>query len=356
VTVLAAARVLGAGLPEDRAGWVEVEAGRVVATGTGRPAGARDVGDALLAPGYVDVQVNGFGAIDFATASAGECVELVESFRAEGVTGCCPTLVTAPLPALDAALARLAAAAHRCDAIVGVHLEGPFLGDAPGAHDVTLLRPVDLDWLQATVDRFPGVVRIVTLAPEADPGYRATKWLAAQGVVVALGHSTASYETARAGADAGATLVTHLFNGMGPLHHRAPGLPGAALDDRRLTPSLIADFVHVHPALVHLAATARPDLVLVTDAVAVDGGVVHARDGAAYLTDGTLAGSALTMARAVQHVASLDVPVASAVAMASTNPARLLGLGDRGQLSAGARADVLVLDPISLAVREVVSG
>ena len=111
-------------------------------------------------------------------------------------------------------------------------------------------------------------MRLVTLAPEADPGLAATRSLADRGVVVALGHSTVDFDGARAAADAGARIVTHLFNGMGPLHHRAPGLPGAALDDSRLVPSLIADFVHVHPAVVRLALGARPDAVLVTDAVA----------------------------------------------------------------------------------------
>jgi N-acetylgalactosamine-6-phosphate deacetylase len=353
VTVLAAARVLGGTVPDDQPAWIEVDGEHVVACGVGRPAGATDFGDAFLAPGYVDVQVNGFGATDFATASTDESVALVDELRTYGVTGCCPTICTAPLDTYDDAITRLEAAAAKAPGIVGVHLEGPFLGGAPGAHDVSLLRPVDLDWLDALLTRFGSFVRIVTLAPEADPGYAATRLLVARGVTVALGHSTATYDEARAGADAGATLVTHLFNGMGPLHHRAPGLPGAALDDPRLTPSLIADFLHVHPTLVRIATTARPDLVLVSDAVAVDGRSVLARDGAAYLTDGTLAGSTLTMERAVRNVVALGVPVARAVAMASTNPARVLGCGDRGHLRAGARADVNVLDPETLAVTPV---
>jgi N-acetylglucosamine-6-phosphate deacetylase len=350
VTVFAAARVLGGAVPDDQPAWVEVDGGHVVATGVGKPAGATDLGDAFLAPGYLDLQVNGFGAIDFATASTDETIALLEELRAYGVTSCCPTLVTAPLDAYDDAIARLESAAAKVPAIVGVHLEGPFLGEAPGAHDVSLLRPVDFDWLDALLARFGSFVRVVTLAPEADPGYAATRLLAARGVTVALGHSRVSYDDARAGADAGATLVTHLFNGMGPLHHRAPGLPGAALDDPRLTPSLIADFVHVHPALVRVAAAARPDLVLVTDAVAVDGRTVVERDGAAYLPDGTLAGSTLTMERAVQNLVAVGVPVERAVAMASANPARVLACSDRGHLRVGARAELNVLDPATLAV------
>jgi N-acetylglucosamine-6-phosphate deacetylase len=130
-------------------------------------------------------------------------------------------------------------------------------------------------------------------------------------------------------------------------------VPGAALDDTRLTPSLIADFVHVHPALVRLATHARPDLVLVSDAVAVDGRTVVERDGAAYLPDGTLAGSTLTMERAVQNVVGAGVPRSHAVAMATANPARVLRLVDRGRLTPGARADVIALDPTSLEVRPI---
>jgi N-acetylglucosamine-6-phosphate deacetylase len=350
VTVLAAARVLGSTVPDDQPAWLEIDDGHVVACGLGRPAGASDLGEAFLAPGYLDLQVNGFGATDFATASSDASIALVEELRTYGVTACCPTVCTAPLDTYDDALTRLEAAAENTPGIVGVHLEGPFLGDAPGAHDVALLRPVDVGWLEALLARFGSFVRIVTLAPEADPGYAATRLLVTHGVTVALGHSTASYDDARVGADAGATLVTHLFNGMGPLHHRAPGLPGAALDEPRLTPSLIADFVHVHPALVRVATTTRPDLVLVSDAVAVDGRTVVERDGAAYLRDGTLAGSTLTMERAVQNVVEAGVPVERAVAMASANPARVLGLADRGHLGVGARAEVNVVDPETLAV------
>ncbi|MDQ1520143.1 MAG: N-acetylglucosamine-6-phosphate deacetylase, partial [Actinomycetota bacterium] len=229
MTRLAAARVFGGDVPDDQPAWIEIDDGRVVDAGLGRPAGARDLGDHFLAPGYVDLQVNGFGTTDFATASTDEAVALVEQLRSFGVTACCPTLVSAPLDSYAPALERIAAAAQKTDAIVGVHLEGPFLGGAPGAHDVSVLRPADVDWLRGLLTRFPGLIRVVTLAPEADPGYEATRLLVEHGVTVALGHSTTSYDEARAGADAGATLVTHLFNGMGPLHHRAPGLPGAAL-------------------------------------------------------------------------------------------------------------------------------
>jgi N-acetylglucosamine-6-phosphate deacetylase len=253
-------------------------------------------------------------------------------------------------------LERLAAVrAARPDAVLGVHLEGPFLGGAPGAHPVDLVRPVDLGWLAALCDRFGDLVRMITLAPEADPGLAATAMLRDRGVTVALGHSTVDYEGALAAAAAGASVVTHLFNGMGPLHHRAPGLPGAALEDRRLVPSIIADGVHVHPTMVRLALGARPDAVLVTDAVATVEPVV-CRDGAAYLPDGTLAGSTLTMIDAVQRVVALGVAPAAAVRCATANAANAIGAASYGRIAPGARADLLALDPSTLAVRRVWIG
>jgi N-acetylglucosamine-6-phosphate deacetylase len=334
-------------------GWLTIEDGVVAATGAADPpAGATALGDVVLAPGLVDLQVNGIGPVDFWRASPDEWRDAGARLLAGGVTSYLPTLVSAPRDAYRDALARVAAA--RADAesgrwprIEGVHLEGPFLGGAPGAHPPELLGPVELDWLLDLLDAFPGLVRLVTLAPEADPGLVATRALAARGVVVALGHSRCTYEEALAAADAGATVVTHLFNGMGPLHHRDPGLPGAALDDDRLTPSLIADAVHVHPVALRLAALRKP-CALVTDAVAVDvdyfGHHVTERDGAAYLDGtGTLAGSTLTMARAVRTMAGL-VGLPCALTMATETPARVAGIDSFAARGVGRRADLVALD------------
>jgi N-acetylglucosamine-6-phosphate deacetylase len=358
VTALRAARIItGEGGASASPAWLVMGDGRIVATGSGpAPAGAVDLGDALLAPGFVDIQVNGIGAVDFATATVDDAVGAIDRLVARGCTTCLPTICTAPPDAYPAILDRLGAVrAARPDAALGVHLEGPFLGGAPGAHPVDLIRTVDLDWLLALCERFGDLIRLVTLAPEADPDLRAIGALTERGVVVALGHSTVDFDGARAAADAGATVATHLFNGMGPLHHRAPGLPGAALTYRPLVPSIIPDGVHVHPALVKLTLGARPDAILVTDAVATIAPVTE-REGAAYMPDGTLAGSVLTMVDAVQRVAALDVPVAAAVRHATRNPAAAIGATDRGRLAPGARADVVALDPDTLAVRGVWVG
>ena len=346
--VLACQRVVnGEGGISPAPAWISVAHGHIVATGSGAaPDGAIDLGDAFVAPGFVDLQVNGTGAVDFATATLDEIVVAVDALVAGGTTGLLPTICTAPLDAYEGMLTRLRGVQRqRPDRVVGVHLEGPFLGGAPGAHPVDLVRSVDVAWLTKLCDDFGDLIKIVTLAPEADPDGKAIELLAARKIVVAVGHSTVDYDGAQQAIAHGARLATHLFNGMGPLHHRAPGLAGAALTDTRVVPSLIADFVHVHPAMVKLALDARPDAVLVTDAVP---------DAATHLADGTLAGSTLTMGQAVANVASLGIPPARAIRYATANPARVLNLNDRGRIAPGARADLVALDPATLAVRRVV--
>jgi N-acetylglucosamine-6-phosphate deacetylase len=242
-----------------------------------------------------------------------------------------------PLDRYDAALARVAAArdataGRPLPQILGVHLEGPFLGGAPGAHPPEFLRDVDREWLADLLDRHPGLVRLVTLAPEADPSHDGIRMLSDRGVRVSLGHTACSYDEAVSAMAAGATLATHLFNGMAPLHHRDPGLVGAALDPRvGLTPTVIADGVHLHPAVL-AAVFAATEPILVSDAVATDvqdfGSTATARDGAAYLADGTLAGAVALLDDAVRRVVGLGIPVERAVAAASACPAAVLGLAE----------------------------
>ena len=187
-----------------------------------------DLGPVTVVPGYVDLQINGVDGIDFSTASGDDWVRAGHRIARAGVVGYLPTVCSMPLDGYDAVLARIAAARdltarEPLPQILGVHLEGPFLGGAPGAHPPELLRDLDRDWLGALLDRHPGLVRLVTLAPEADPGGAGIRMLTDRGVQVSLGHTTCTYDAAVAAAGAGATLATHLFNGMGPLHHRAPG-------------------------------------------------------------------------------------------------------------------------------------
>ncbi|MBV9663483.1 MAG: amidohydrolase family protein, partial [Actinobacteria bacterium] len=301
------------------------------------------VPDRVLVPGFVDLQVNGIDDIDVTDAEGGDWERLDHLLLAQGVTTWCPTLVTMSLPAYAAPLARIAEAARRSGGgrphIAGAHLEGPFLGGAPGAHPIEHLSPIDLAWLEA----LPDVVKVVTLAPELPDAPIAITQLADRGVLVSLGHTTATFEQMHRAADAGARLVTHLYNGMGGLHHRQPGVVGAALADERLATSLIADLVHVHPAALAIAFAAKGDgAVLVTDAVAwnrpthAGREIVLGPDGAPCLADGTLAGSALTMDAAVRNVVHhAGVSLEQALTAAATTPARLLGLADRGGIEPG---------------------
>ena len=301
-------------------------------------------------PGYVDLQINGVDDIDFSVADGADWDRAGHRLLASGVTAYLPTICSMPLDRYDAALARVEAARRAAGVdmprILGVHLEGPVLGGAPGAHPRSMLRAMDADWLHDLLDRHPGLVRLVTVAPEADPDLAGIGMLAGLGVAVALGHTTCTYEQAVGAAAAGATLTTHLFNGMGSLHHREPGIIGAALDPRvDLTPTLIADFVHVHPAVVGLAfAASKP--ILVSDAVATgvhyfDAAVVADR-GAAFLPNGTLTGAVSMLDVAVQNVVSLGVEVGAAMAAASTRPAEVLGL-DRAPGTIAVDVDLVVL-------------
>jgi len=206
--VLAAAGVLREGVIGP--GWIAFDDGRVTGTGWGSaPRGARDLGDVILAPGFVDIQVNGCGTVDFLRAHGDEWSVAGRALADAGTTSYLATLCSSPRERYADALARVDAARRHAEGarIDGVHLEGPFLGGAPGAHPRALLGPADPAWMDALMAGHPGLVRLVTLAPEADPGGAATRALVAAGVRVALGHSTCSVEAARAAADAGACAV-----------------------------------------------------------------------------------------------------------------------------------------------------
>ncbi len=362
MTTVVAGSLCPPGLP--RPGWLAIDDGGFIAeVGVDAPPHRPDIDlrDTLLAPGLVDLQVNGLATNNLATAEdEGWCDVGAELLR-RGVTSYLPSFVTAPLEQYPAMLERAAAARAADDenpgaAILGVHLEGPFLGSAPGAHPRDAIRTADTDALTALLDHASGLVRMVTLAPEADPAYDAIRLLAARGVIVALGHSICTYDEAVAATDAGASVVTHLFNCTGPMHHREPGLAGAALDDERLTPTLIADLAHVHPAVLRVALRAKANVAVVSDTVATGVGSVMSRDGAVCLGDGTFAGATTMLDGALRNLVAIGVPVERAVEATSTIPTRLLGLTDRGSLEAGRRADVIALDPSTLALRGVWRG
>jgi N-acetylglucosamine-6-phosphate deacetylase len=303
----------------------------------------------LLAPGFVDLQVNGIADIDVASAAGSEWDRLDALLVARGVTTWCPTLVTMPLDDYASPLDRIDAAMSRSDSrpsIAGVHLEGPFLGGAPGAHRRDQIIDVDLDWLAA----LPGHIAMMTLGAEQPLVAEAVTLLRHRGVLVSIGHTTADDSQLDLAKAHGAAMVTHLFNGMSGLHHRRPGVAAWVLNDPTIAASVIADGIHVDPRMLRLAFTmlGADRAVLVTDAVAWRAGTVgplgiEMRDGAPRLPDGTLAGSALTMDAAVRNCVAAGVELGVVLRAASTNPARLLGLTDRSEVSLGQRADLVAL-------------
>jgi N-acetylglucosamine-6-phosphate deacetylase len=325
----------------------------------------------IVSPGLVDLQVN--GAFGLEVGGDGRALRaLAGRLPSTGVTTFLPTAVSsgpADYRALGAALADARGGAGA--RMPGLHLEGPLLSPArAGAHRVG-----EIAGAGATIDDVlddllgVGAVRVVTLAPERPGALALIHRLHKAGVTVSLGHTDATFEQMVAGIDAGATLVTHLFNAMSPLHHRAPGAVGAALADDRITIMLIADGVHVHPAALNVALRSKGSdrVALVTDAIAAAGappgryalaGVEVISDGqTARLADGTLAGSTLTLDRAVRMMAGVaGARLEDALAMASSVPAAAIGLGDVGRIAVGQLADLALWSAAMEVTATIVGG
>jgi N-acetylglucosamine-6-phosphate deacetylase len=319
--------------------------------------------DSWLAPGVIDVQVNGGGDVLFNDMPSPEGIAaIVAAHRRFGTTALLPTLISDSAATMRAASAAVATVVGERPGVLGIHFEGPFLSpQRVGAHDPAMIRPPtpeDLDLLCGTAR---DGVTLVTLAPECvPPGFIAR--LARAGVRVALGHSMATYDETRAAIDDGLTGFTHLFNAMRPLTAREPGPIAAALDEPRAFYGLIVDGEHVAPAVLRLALRGAGQAMLVTDAMPPVGGAqarfhlagkeVLVRDGRCATADGTLAGSALDMASAVRNcVRRLGMTLPEALRLAATVPAAFLALGDRlGHLAPGCRADIVALDPAEVRV------
>ena len=323
-------------------------AGLIPDTGEGT-----DLGGGILAPGFLDLQVNGGGGALLGQGDPDRDLATICAAHAGlGTTGLLPTLITADRATTQAVIDAGRRAARRgLPGFLGLHLEGPHLDPRrKGAHDPALIRPMedaDLALLSRAARDLPSL--LVTLAPEAaTPAQIAA--LTRAGAVVSLGHSDCTEGAARQALAAGARAVTHLYNAMSPLGHRAPGLVGAALDSTAAL-GIIADGVHVAPTAFRLAGTR---LFAVTDAMAVagtdldrftlNGRAILRRDGRLTLADGTLAGADVSLPQALRWmIAEAGLAPAAALAMMTRHPARLLGLDDRGALTPGSRADLVHL-------------
>ena len=320
-------------------------------------------------PGFVDTHVHGGGGSDFSAATLADTAAAVGLHRRHGTTTVIASLVSAG-PADLLHQVEVLAGQVRDGLIAGIHLEGPWLAvERCGAHDPVLLRDPDPGELDAVLHTGGGTIRMVTLAPERHGGVAAIERIVAAGAVAAVGHTEATYEQTRAAIAAGATVGTHLFNAMRPIHHREPGPVIALLEDPRVTVELIADGVHVDAALYrHVTRAAGPDrLSLITDAMAAAGASdgryqigrmdVEVADGVASLAGtSTIAGSTATMDRVFRFAVARsglprDEALLVAVRQSSVNPARALGLPSP-ELAVGARADLVALDD-DLAVVDV---
>ncbi|MFC3503106.1 N-acetylglucosamine-6-phosphate deacetylase [Micromonospora krabiensis] len=323
-----------------------------------------------ILPGFVDMHTHGGGGHTFTTGDVGQAREAAAFHLRHGTTSLLASLVSSPF-----ALMRSATAAYRPlvdeGVLAGIHFEGPYLSATRcGAQNPEFLRDPSTDELAELIELGGDAVRMMTLAPERDGALEAIKLLVAHRVVAAVGHTDATYDETRAAVAAGASVGTHLFNGMRPVHHREPGPVVALLDAPNVVCELVADGVHLHDGMLTFAAsTAGPDrTAVITDAMAaagmpdgeyeLGGQAVNVADGVARLTrDGAIAGSTLTMDAALRHAVAAGIPIADAARMLATTPARAIGLGDRlGALQVGLRADLVVLDDDLNVVRVLRAG
>ena len=304
---------------------------------------------AVLCPGFVDIQMNGFDDVHVANASTHDLQRLDQSLLANGTTSWLGTIVTAPLDKMSASLAVLQEAfqSGQVQGFAGVHVEGPFLGAAPGAHPVKHIIACDMQWISQLVPS----VRLVTVAPEQTGVLEAITALRKSNVTVSLGHSRPTKRQYEEAVAAGASMVTHLFNGMSGVHHREPGLATWALIDDRMSCGVIADGVHVDTDALQLAFRAAGNRIcLVSDSVSWKSSSgprpgVEIRNGAPRLADDTLAGSCTPLGECVQRVVrDCGVPLQTALASATSIPADLVGLKQFGRIRSGQKADLLALD------------
>ncbi|MBV6716424.1 N-acetylglucosamine-6-phosphate deacetylase [Paenibacillus chitinolyticus] len=313
----------------------------------------------LLIPGMIDVHIHGANGFDMMDGSE---TSIQEVSRACAATGCTSFLVTSVSSTIEALIAMIRSvkrvAGHEAGAkIAGLHLEGPYLNPKrKGMQNERFLRHPDLTEMKEIFDEADGLIKMVTIAPELPGGMELVSFLKERGVIIAVAHSDATYEEAKQAFEAGASHVTHCFNGMRPIHHRDPGLVVAAFEQEHVSLQAIVDGIHLHPAIVRMMHRLKgPDgMVLITDALQAmglgdgkymfGGHPVTVSQGVARLEDGTLASSTVTMNEALRLTVDTGISLTDAVKMASSSPARLLGLAAKGKISAGFDADLVLLD------------
>ena len=337
-------------------GDLRIENGHIAEPGDTTPTDVIDAQGLYVSPGFIDLQVNGGIGHNFEDASPVEIRTIVDFYVSHGTTGLLPTTVTAPIERIRATIDRVKQIDH--PAILGMHIEGPFISEArKGAQNPEYILKPSVDKFNELLTGNEGFIKIVTLAPERSGADQLISRMREIGAVPSLGHSDATYEQALVAIERGIGLFTHMFNGMRKFHHRAPGAVGAALVSNVMV-ELIADGIHVHPGAMKLLYKVKgPNQVcLITDAISAAGledgeyqlgGLqVFVKDATARLADGTLAGSTLTLDKAVKNfMEATGCSLPEAVRAASLNPAKLLGIDDRkGSVEVGKDANLVVFD------------
>ena len=355
MTIIAAPRIFANGRFLENAA-IEIHGERITAVHSSAPAADIELSTGFLTAGLIDLQVNGFAGIDFVSGSERDWHIARRAIATTGVTSFLPTFITAAIPDLVNALNRTVSflADEGGARALGFHLEGPFLSDLrKGAHDASVMCDPTSDVIDQLLAAAHGRLMMVTLAPERAHAITAIRQLCANGVTVSLGHSDAQEQEALAGFDAGAGMVTHLFNAMPPLAHRSPGLAGVALTDSRAHLGLIVDLHHVESRIVQLVFAAAPDrVVLVTDAIAaammppgeyeLGGQTVHVTEDLPKLADGTIAGSSLTLDAAIRNAVNVcGIPLTHVLDSATRIPAETIGAHGVGDLAPGLLADLV---------------
>lgn len=359
-------------------GVVVVEDGKIVAVKAGMSTTQAMSGKLIdatgktVVPGYIDLHVHGGVGYDTMDATPEAIIGMAHWFASHGVTSFLPTTITAPTEAILAAIRNIAFCQEEGTGsaqLLGIHLEGPYISlSKPGAQPTQYIRPADPDEYR---DFFSwDNIRLITLAPEIRENKELITYAVQHGSTVAVGHSTASYEELLAAVRLGLSHSAHTFNGMGSLHHREPGTVGAVLTCDEITAEVIADNIHIHPAVVKLLVRVKgvERTVLITDAICaagmpdgnydLGGQKVFVKEGIARIATGSLAGSTLTMDKAVRNaIVAAGLSLVETLQMASYNPAQVIGIEkEKGSLEVGKDADILLLDDELRVILTMVKG
>ncbi len=367
-------RITGGQVFDLKAGFVERDvctSGPLLSETSGDGA-VLDASGCYVIPGLVDVHFHGCVGEDFSDATPEGLQRMADFELSQGVTYLCPAGMTLPEEQLAAVCRN--AANHRARStggaeVVGVHLEGPFLSTAKkGAQNGEFLHDPDIPMLKRLQEAAQGCVRLVTVAPEQPGAMEFIRAAAEMGITVSVGHTVADFDTAKAAFAAGATHATHLYNGMPPLHHRAPSVIGAAFDSPGVQAELICDGVHIHPAMVRLAFRlfGRERMILISDSLRATGMPdgeypfggqmieVHGNRATILGHPETLAGSVTSLMGCLRQAAAFEIPLADAVRACTYNPAQSIGIADRaGTLDIGKEASVVLLDRNDLSIRKI---